>query len=192
VHEQLAAIVADFDAAQARLRRLAGAVPEARWAVRAHPGRWSVAECVAHLNLTGRAYVPLLRAGVEAARTLSGGTPLGGGAARRYRRDPVGWLIGVLAGPLPRVGRVRLGRVRTTAPFVPHEAPARAAALAEFDALQAEQVGLVRAGDGLPLDRVRVTSPFDARVRYNLYACLAILPRHQHRHLAQAEAVWPA
>jgi len=37
---------------------------------------------------------------------------------------------------------------------------------------------------------VRVTSPFNARVRYNLYACFTILPRHQHRHLWQAERVW--
>jgi len=27
-------------------------------------------------------------------------------------------------------------------------------------------------------------------VRYNLYACFTILPRHQHRHLWQAERVW--
>jgi len=40
------------------------------------------------------------------------------------------------------------------------------------------------------LSQVRVTSPFNARVRYNLYACFTILPRHQHRHLWQAERVW--
>jgi hypothetical protein len=27
-------------------------------------------------------------------------------------------------------------------------------------------------------------------VRYNLYSCFTILPRHQHRHLWQAERVW--
>jgi hypothetical protein len=45
--------------------------------------------------------------------------------------------------------------------------------------------------DGLPLTAVRVTSPFNPRARHNLYACFTILPRHQHRHLWQAERVWP-
>jgi hypothetical protein len=187
VHEQLAAIVADFDAAQARLHRLVADMPEERWAARADPARWSVAECVEHLNLTGRAYVPLVRAGLERARAL--GRSQG---SHRYRRDPLGWLVGVMVGPLPRLGGVRIGRVPTTARFVPREARERTATIAEFDALQAEQATLTRAGDSLPLDRVRVTSPFAGRVRYNLYACLVLLPRHQHRHLDQAEEVWRA
>ena len=39
------------------------------------------------------------------------------------------------------------------------------------------------------LGRLWIISPFDARIRYNAYACLTILPRHQHRHLWQAEQV---
>ena len=35
-----------------------------------------------------------------------------------------------------------------------------------------------------------MTSPFNARMRYNLYAGFSTLPRHQHRHLQQAERVW--
>jgi hypothetical protein len=88
-------------------------------------------------------------------------------------------------------GRV-IGRARTPAAFVPHGELPRDAVLREFDALQDEQVALTRAADGLPLGRVRVASPFDARVRYNLYACLVMLPGHQHRHLEQAEGVWAA
>jgi hypothetical protein len=144
---------------------------------------------VAHLNLTGRAYVPLLRAALDEARALGAA---GGGAPTRYRRDPVGWLIARMTGPLPGVGRFRIGRVRTTPAFVPGGELTRDAVVAEFDALQREQIALARAGDGLPLDRVRVTSPFDARVRYGLYACLTILPGHQGRHLEQAERVWGA
>ena len=34
-----------------------------------------------------------------------------------------------------------------------------------------------------------IVSPFDGRLRYNLYSCLTILPAHQHRHLWQAERV---
>jgi len=46
------------------------------------------------------------------------------------------------------------------------------------------------AADGLPLSHVRISSPFNPRLRYDLYACFTILPRHPHRHLWQAEPVW--
>jgi hypothetical protein len=58
--------------------------------------------------------------------------------------------------------------------------------------LQTEQPTIARDVDNLPVDRIKIASPFDARVKYNLYAALTILPRHQHRHLWQAEQVWHA
>ena len=62
--------------------------------------------------------------------------------------------------------------------------------LAEFDRQQDEQIALATAAGGLPLGRVKVASPFEPRARYNLYSCFVILPRHQQRHLEQAERVW--
>jgi hypothetical protein len=182
---QLAAIVAQLEGAQARLHRLAAALPAERWAARADASRWSVAECVAHLNLTGQAYLPLLREALAHGRTLGAFT------GRRYRRDPLGWLISLSAGPLLGVGGWRLGRVRTPPAFVPGGELPREEVMAAFDRLQAEQVALTRAAEGVPLDRLRITSPFDARIRYNAYACLVLIARHQQRHLMQAERVWP-
>src|SRR5688572_20151907 len=95
MHPQLAAIVADFERAQARVHRLLERVPADRWGARADPQSWSVGECVAHLNLTSRAFLPLIRRGLDDARTL--GAP----APARYRRDPMGWLISTVAGTPP-------------------------------------------------------------------------------------------
>lgn len=186
MHPQLTAIVRELESAQSRLHRLAASTPEERWARRAARDRWSVAECVAHLNLTSRAYLPRIGAALGEARTL--GVP----APRRYRRDAVGWLIARMSGPLPRVGRWRFGRVRTPAAFVPGGDLMRHEVVGEFEALQGKLITLITAADGLPIDRVRVRSPFDARARYNLYACLTLLAPHQHRHLEQAEEVWEA
>jgi hypothetical protein len=80
--------------------------------------------------------------------------------------------------------RVRIG---TAASFVPESAEAPDRLRADFADLQREQVELVGGAAGLPLQRVKVASPFDARASYNLYAAMSILPRHQHRHLWQAE-----
>jgi hypothetical protein len=181
---QLAAIAAQFERAQERLHRVVAAVPPQRWAVRADPARWSVAECVAHLNLTGRRYVPLLQDALGEARAL------GEGAPQRYRRDFAGWLMSFVVGPMPRVGRGALGKARTIAAFVPSGELPRETVLSEFDRLQAEQIALTRSAEGLPLQRVRITSPFNARLRYNAYAAFVLLPRHQERHINQAQWVW--
>jgi hypothetical protein len=181
MHAQLAEIVAALESAQARLHRLAGQLPDARWRSRPAPGRWSAAECVEHLNLTSRAYIPLLRRALESAPRSADN------ATRRYRRDFLGWLFSTLVGPLPRLRKRRLGRVKTSATFVPTVTPDRAEAIAEFDRLQADLISLTRLAEGFPLDEMMIVSPFGGRIRYNVYSALRILPRHQERHLGQAE-----
>jgi hypothetical protein len=177
MHPQLQAIADDLTAARDRLHALAARLPDTRWATRPDPDRWSVAECVAHLNLTGEAYLPILRGALAEARAL--GTP----PPERYRRDFAGWVLGGMLSPPVRI------RVKTSAPFVPEGALPPEALRAEFHRLQDAQIACVAEADGLPLTGVKVTSPFDARVRYNLYSCFALLAPHQHRHLWQAERV---
>ena len=177
MHPQLQAVDEELRASQARLHGLVASTPEDLWSVRPEPGRWSAAECVAHLNLTALAFLPLMRRGLEEAATL------GRDAPARYRRDLTGWMLWRSAPPPVRV------RVRTTAPFVPTGTEPRTDLLATFDRLQGEQLECVALADGRPIERVKITSPFNPRLRYNLYACLTILPRHQERHIWQAEQV---
>ncbi|MCC7010228.1 MAG: DinB family protein [Acidobacteria bacterium] len=182
---ELAAIVGELETAQARLARLAAATPGERWSERHDPNRWSIAECVAHLNLTSRAFEPLIVAALRDARSL--GRP----ARRRYRQDAVGWLVGRVVGPMPAaLRRLAAGRVRAPAPFVPQGALPRGEVLTEFETHQARQIALTGEAEGLPIDEVWILSPFDGRVRYTLFSTLVILARHQHRHLQQAEEVW--
>ena len=177
MHPQLQVIADEFRAAGDRLRSLRSAVPEQWWTRRADPERWSVAECVAHLNLTASAYLPLLDDAIERARAL--GVP----AARAYRRDPVGWMLWRTMGPPVRV------KTKTIAEFVPTNVRSVAGLVQEFEQLQAEQMKRLEQADRLPLNEVRVVSPFSSKVKYNLYSCFSILPRHEHRHLWQAEQV---
>jgi hypothetical protein len=181
---QLARIIDEFDRAQIRVHRLSDKLTEAQWSQRTDAARWSVAECVAHLNLTGRAYVPLIRDALEEARGRD--EP----SRPRYRRDPVGWMLALAMGPVPQIGRFRLGVVNTTAAFTPEWDLPRGQLIAEFDRFQREQRGVVQEAEGCAIDRVWVRSPFDPRLRYNLYSALVILPRHQLRHVVQAERVW--
>lgn len=171
---QLAAIVADLRAADRRLHALRERLPPDAWSRRPAAGRWSPAECIAHLNLTSEAFLPLLRGGLEEARQR-------GRTAARYRRDVVGWLIWRAVTPTRRF------RTKTPAPFVPGGDQPVDAIVTDFDRLQQQVIACVRDAEGLPIDRVKIVSPFDARVRYNVYAAMTIIPRHEHRHLLQAE-----
>ena len=175
MQRQLQEIITEFDAATARLHSLRRTLAPDAWARRPSPGSWSAAECVAHLNLTSAAMIPLVWSGLDEARKL------GPARSSRYRRDFMGWMIWRSAGPSSRF------KVKTTAPFVPTSDRSPDAVISEFDRLQADQIACVREADGLPIDRVKMTSPFNAKLRYNLFAALAILPRHEHRHLQQAE-----
>ena len=174
MNPQLKAVVEDLHLAQQRLRGLRASLTRADWSQRPSAGAWSAAECVTHLNLTSEALLPLLRAGLDEA---------GGAASRpsRYRRDPVGWFIWKVLEPSSRL------RTRTIAAFEPSGAQPPETVMADFERLQADVIACVSAANGLPIDRVKLVSPFDARVRYNLYAALTLVPRHQHRHLLQAE-----
>jgi hypothetical protein len=171
-------VVEELEQATGRLRALAAGTPAGGWAVRPDPDRWSIGECVAHLNLTTYAFLPPLRAALASAPAMRGD-----GGRLRLRRDPLGWLLWRTMGPPVRF------RTRTAAAFVPEGGLPPAGLRAEFSRLQAEQIRRVEAAAGLPIDRVRVTSPFAERVRYDLFSCLGLLPRHQHRHLWQAEEV---
>jgi len=179
MHPQLEAIVAEFNNGSERLHRLAGSIPDERWGKRPRPDAWSVGECVAHLNLTTAAFRPLVEKAIDEARRLPRTS-----ATSRFRRGLVG---GLLWRALGKPGRFR---TKTAAAFVPGGAGSPVETIREFDRLQREQIEWVRAADGLPLTSVRLASPFDRRVRYNLFAALSILARHQQRHLWQAEQAW--
>ena len=176
MHPQLQAVIDELNSASERLRRLADTVPAARWAERPGPGRWSVGEGVAHLNLTSQAYLPKIR-GILAGAPRTG-------APARFRRDPLGWLIWRVLEP------GKGGKAKTTAEFIPTGSEPAAEIIATFQQLQREQIDLVRQSDGVPLHKLKIGSPFSERLKYSVYSALTILPRHQHRHLLQAEKAW--
>lgn len=175
---QLNEIVQEFREASNRLHRLSASMREDQWNTRPAPESWSAGECIAHLNLTSEAFLPVLREGLEQAKSLDGAAP------RRYRRDPLGWLLWRTMGPPARI------RAKTSVPFIPVDPGGMIEAINHFDRLQEEQIQFVAQADGLPLQKVRIASPFNSRAKYNLFSCLSILPRHQLRHLWQAERAY--
>src|SRR5262249_40046012 len=149
-----------------RAHEIAAPLAPAAWGARPAVDQRSVAECLIHLNLTSRALLPLIRDAITRGRDrdlVSAGP---------YRRDVVGWLLYWMTEPSVPF------RVKTTAPFVPAGVEPKDGVLDAFDTLQAELAACIREANGLDLGRLRIRSPFDSRLTYNLYSCLRIVPAH--------------
>ena len=175
MHPQLTLIEQEIQSALARVNDLADRYPEEGWKQKPPAGGWSAADCISHLNLTAASLIPVLDSAYEGARS-------GGGAASgRLRRDLVGWAIwrGVQPG-----GRMKAS---TSPAFYPAGDQPRGELLAEFRRLHAELLERLERWSHLPLQRVRVPSPFNNKIRYSVYSAFTILAAHAHRHIDQAE-----
>jgi hypothetical protein len=168
-----------LDGTRVRLHQLAPGVDEAAWSRRPSPPGWSVGHCVAHINLTAVEFLPRLE------RAVAAGRPPTNAGTGRFKLGALGWLFVKLLEPPVRF------RVRTPAALDPAEPPPLASALAEFDRHHDALDRLIVGAGGLPLDRLKVISPFDPRqrMRYSVYLALRIIPAHERRHLWQAEQV---
>src|SRR3954463_3933376 len=137
MQKQLAALVESLESAQGKLRSLADNVPDSSWKKHPEPHAWSAADCVEHLNLTSRAYVPLLRTAIAEARLLR--RP----ASQQYSMDLVGRVFAFMVRPMRHIGKFKLVRVKTTGPFTPRGGQTREQLLSEFVRLQADLIGLI-------------------------------------------------
>ena len=139
------------------------------------PARWSAAECLAHLNLTNRAYLPRIAAALSDLRS-------------RHLRSSgpfrVSWNTRLLAYWLEPPSSLRLP---STKPFFPEHNLDPDSVAAEFHSLVEQIATQLRSADGLALDQIQIYSPFAEKMKYNLYSALVIITAHNRRHLWQAD-----
>ena len=154
--------------------RVAGQAGE-RWGVRPAPERWSVAECLIHLNATSTAFLSRIREALSVAHRdgLRGREP--------YRRDFWGWALCRMLEPPARM------KMKTPRSFQPSGTQPPDKVLADFDRLQDLILQCVQGSEGLPLGRLKIPSPFAKGLKYSLYSAYRVVPAHQRRHLWQAE-----
>ena len=175
----LAAVRAELEESTKRMHRLVDTMDETTWGRSPATGKWSVARCIEHLNLTSRAYVPLLQAAFADARKR-------GLIAKRpvYRMDFWGWLLFKGCDERARF------KMKTPDPFVPPTIEPKDKVSREFDDLQDELVGILEDGGDIALGKVIITSPFNSNIKYNAYSAYRLIAVHQRRHLGQAEQVF--
>ena len=171
---QLATLSRELEDATKRAIRLGENRTAAELARRAAE-RWSPAQCVEHLNLTTRAYLPLLDGGI---RDLRAKNQLSTGP---YRME---WMPRFFAWLLEPPARMKM---KTPQPFQPVAVGDGSRVIPDFVNLQKELQQRLEQADGLALGSFRIRSPFAQNVSYNLYSAFVLIAVHERRHLWQAE-----
>lgn len=141
------------------------------------PGIWSVGQCIDHLNVTARLYLPALDEGIADAirRGLYGQGPF------TYH-----WLARAFVHSVEPPYRLR---AKAPKAFQPPPQRSRHEVMAAFRAYQVQYIDRLRQANGLDLSRARVASPVAAWIRIPLGSGFAVMTAHERRHLWQARRV---
>jgi hypothetical protein len=139
--------------------------------------RWSIGQCIEHLNLTTERYLPVLRDAEANAR-----------AKGLLRQGPFAlgffesWFLRMMEPPPRR-------RIRTRRPFVAGTQLEPSRTLERFQSLNAQLGDCMRKAEGIDLKAVKVRSQFGP-VSWTLNGTFLMLLAHERRHVWQARQVW--
>jgi hypothetical protein len=166
-----------FEQLSADADALVAPLTDAEFHQRPGADAWSVGDCLEHLNVTARVYLPTLDEGVADAirRGLYGAGP--------FRYNPLGRLFAWSQEPPPK------WRGRGLAKFAPARQRPRPEVMAAFRAYQVQYIDRLRQANGIDLARARVSAPPARWLRLSLGSGFALMAAHERRHLWQARRV---
>jgi DinB superfamily len=159
---------------------LVAPLSDAQFTWHPRPNAWSIAQCIDHLNVTARLYLPVLDEGI--ANAIRQG---------QYGEGPYvyWWLARMFVRMLEPPPRFR---TKTPAAFQPPSARTRHEIMAAFRAYQVQYVDRLRQANGLDLARARARSPVVSWLVFPLGCAVAAMAAHERRHLWQARSVTEA
>ncbi len=168
---------AEFEAIKMDARGLVENLSDKDFNWRPAPGAWSIAECLAHLNVTGQFYLPRIDRRIREARE-----------ARTLGKGPFRY------GPLHRMfvrGAGPQAKLKFKAPkiFTPMPEHLLLVVVPAFMNLQDQFIERLYGVEGLHLRRVKIASPVSRFLRISLGQVFPFVAAHERRHLWQAHRV---
>ncbi|HEV2671794.1 MAG TPA: DinB family protein [Gemmatimonadales bacterium] len=156
---------------------IAAALSDAQFNWQPGAGRWSIAQCLRHLNVGDTLVLPAfdraIAAGRAAAQTSAG--PF------RY-----GWFSRMMIVSMEPPPRFRMKTPMRASAGETHRA---ADVVPEFARVRDQLAERVHQADGLDLARIRTISPVNRLIRLPLGAYFQFILAHDRRHLWQARQV---
>jgi hypothetical protein len=168
-------LIAEFNAADARATAIAAGLtpPQLNWS--AHPGEWSVGQCLEHLCIANDKYLPAI------ARSLAGRPPA---VVQEIAPGWFGrWFIRNYIEPSPETRRARAPKAITPG------TQADPAILNRFLGSNDNAREVVRRAKACDVNRIRFRNPFVPLIHFTVGTGFEILSKHQSRHLLQAERI---
>ena len=160
-----------------RTRELVAGLSPEQLTRRPDPTKWSIAECLAHLNVTAAGYLKPMDAAIQQGREnkMFGKGP--------YKPGFLGSVLRWFAEPPPKI------RLRAPKAILPPTSISDGTqVVAEFMRVQDEWERLAKAMDGLDLKKVKCNG-IRPMPRLRLAAPIPWMLAHERRHLLQAENV---
>jgi len=168
-------LVEELNGADARASGVVEGLSEDQLNWRSRPDSWSIGQCLDHLLVTNRVYLPPMASALQ--RHVQG-------LATEIRIGSFGrWFIRRYADPVTP-------RTRARAPGKSKPSPGVDRSVADQLVASNEEARrfVCLCGD-YDINRIRFVNPFVPLIRFTVGTGLEILVRHQRRHLAQAEGV---
>jgi hypothetical protein len=139
--------------------------------------RWSIAQCIDHLETTNKAYFPIFEKIVN------------GGKKNTFWESlpwfPVFWGKMLIKSVSPEGAR----KLKAPTIFQPGTSNIDQAILRRFIDQQNQVIGYMKATEGMNLEKIIISSPVSNIITYSLIDAYRIIVAHEKRHLLQAERV---
>lgn len=176
-------LLRQIDAIKADGPAVCAGLTESQFNWRPGAGRWSIAECFVHVNLSVAATLPAFDRAIAEGRAKGRTAPPGAERPIRYSWFSR-WMIASMEPPPKR-------RMKTFPIFAVPEGATHplGRVLPEFVAVRDQLAERVRRAEGLDLKRVRTVSPVTRLLRLPLGAYLQFVIAHDRRHVWQARQV---
>lgn len=143
------------------------------------PDAWSAAQCLEHLNIYGRHYLPAIEKAIQQGKA-SGKKP-----AQRFH---AGWLGAYFTQLMqPRQGGVLKSKMKAPKNAVPAAQPDPQRMLAEFIDQQEKMLELLRDAANVDLNALRVPISLSPWIRLILGDTFGFVIAHIERHVLQAD-----
>jgi hypothetical protein len=182
VSEDIALLIIEMEANVSHVESLTHGLSESQFNWKPEPGRWSMAECIAHLNIVNSGDLVPLESAIAAGR-----------ASHRTGEGPFtySFLARKFVSTMEPTSKRKF---KTRKAYVPTAHVDKDETVREYRRISSELRRLAKSADGLHLARVKTTMsalPGVLRVLFKIPvgARLHLITAHDRRHLSQAEQV---